>query len=88
MSYLVAAVAVAAAILVAWRYPDRTQAALSRILLARRIIFGLFALMTALILLGTGNVILVAVGIAVLVLFALVGWFQWVQGRDIVTGFR
>ena len=84
MSYLLAIVAIAAAIGLAYRYPSRTKQALQRILFARRIVFGAFGLLTALVLLGTGNIYLLLVGTAILVLFALVGWFQFVQGEEVV----
>lgn len=80
MSYLLAAVAIAAAIGVAYRYPNRTKRIVRRLVYARRIVFGAFALLTALVLLGTGNAYFLLLGTAILVFAALIIYFQWIEG--------
>ncbi|SDJ33219.1 hypothetical protein SAMN05216226_102166 [Halovenus aranensis] len=73
---LLAVVGVLAALGIAYWYPERTEWALQRILVARRAIFSAVAVLTAFIFLGTGSPILVTVGFVMIVLMVWTVFFE------------
>lgn len=72
MSFLLAvAVVVAAAVVLWYLFPEATERWLTRVLLARKIVFGAGAVILALFLLSTGAFGLMVIGGAVLLLVVL-----------------
>lgn len=66
---------VVAYVLVTW-YPDQTATWFGRAMAARRIILGVVAVIVAFVFLGTGNIVLMAVGFLMFVYLGLFLFYE------------
>jgi uncharacterized membrane protein len=85
MSYVLAAIAIAGAVLVARFYPERVRELLRYVFTVRQVVFGGLVLVGAFFLIGSGSTMLVLVGTLILVLAALYLYYSRVRGEQIET---
>lgn len=59
------------------KFPDRAMRLLRWIDGGRQVVFGLFAIVSAIVFLGTGNLILILIGGAIVIVLVWTGYFEW-----------
>lgn len=67
---------IAIGVITAYWFPTKTQRLVQRILFARRIIFGVGAIIVAFVFIGTGNAYLVLLGGFTFLIMVWVGFFE------------